>query len=121
MVDTGESYFVPSCWQHSFESSFSHADDETQLSLLQYSLHTDPVSCPKNCTYYQNRRWGWVRSRTARIFQGLYDTARELLKGFAGLSWQTQVAFIVLLVLVISPKWVPLVISLAKAIWGKAP
>jgi hypothetical protein len=121
MVDTGESYFIPVCRHQSFESIFSHMNDEIQLVMLEQNLHTNPVSCPKNCTYYENRKRAWVRFTIGRIFRGFFNGARELLKGFAGLTWQTQVAIIVFLVLVVSPKWAPILISLAKAIWGKTP
>lgn len=116
-VDAGESYFVPSCAHQSFESTFGHVDDDTQLHVLRYSLSTDPIWCPANCTYYRNQTWGRVRFETGRIF----ETARNLVKGFVGLSWQTQVAMIILIVLVIAPKWVPLLVSLVRVIWGKTP
>lgn len=121
MVDAGTSYFVPVCREQSFESPFAALSDDAQLNILQHSLSIDPLSCPKNCACYKNRKWVMAKSATGKIFKGLYETVRNLLKGFAELSWQTQVAIITLLVLFISPKWVPLVISLAKAIWGKTP
>jgi hypothetical protein len=121
MVDTGESYFVPVCSHQSFESNFAHIDDDSQLAILQHNLNNAQISCPKNCTYYTNRKWGWLWFTAKRIIKGLYGTVQDLLKGFAGLNWQTQVALIVLLVLIIAPKWVPLIISLARAFWGKTP
>lgn len=114
-------YFVPGCAHHSFESNFAHISDDMQLEILRNSLGNDPVSCPKNCTFYENHKWGWIKNAVRRVFVGLFDTLRGLLKGFVGMAWQTQVALIGLVVLIIAPKWVPLIISLAKAIWGKTP
>jgi len=85
----GESFFVPTCRYQSFELPFVPIDDDTQLAFLRRNLHTNPVSCPKNCTYYKNRRWGRVRSMTG----SLYEIARELLKGFAGLSLASSSCF----------------------------
>ena len=116
-----EFYFVPGCAHHSFESYFAHISDDMQLEILQHNLGNDPISCPKNCTFYENHRWGWTKHNTRRIVAGLYGAIRELLKGFAGLPWQTQISIVGLFVLIVSPKWVPLLISLAKAIWVKTP
>lgn len=121
MVTTGESYFAPICTHQSFESKFAHIDDDMQLAMLERNLQNAPVSCPRNCTYYQNYRWGRAKFVTKRAATGSYNTVRSLLKGFSSLSWQTQVALIVLMVLIISPQWVPVLISLVKAIWGKNP
>jgi hypothetical protein len=124
VTDAGDSYFVPSCRHHSFESNFAREDDEMQLHILRHSLNSDPVSCPKNCTYYENDRWASVKFNVRKVLNGLYDAARALWKAFAGVTWP-QVVVIAMLALIIillkAPQWVPLLISLGKAIWGKTP
>ena len=121
MVDDGSSFFIPVCRERSFESNFAHTTDAVQLDILQHSLQTDPLSCPKNCTCFKNRTWGTLQSATLKFLDTFYAGAVTLLKGFAALTWQTQVAIIGLLVLVISPKWAPLIISVARAVWGRSP
>ena len=117
--DVGRSYFVPVCRHDSFETRYGYMDDNQHLTLLQRSLHTNPISCPKNCTYYENVKWGWLKSNAARVLKNLH----VVLKGYAALPWQTQVTIIaapaLVLILWKSPKWVPLIVSLLKAIWGK--
>ena len=121
-METEESFFAPFCECNSFEGPIAYLDDHTKLGFLRRQLNTDPVSCPKNCTMYANRKWGWIKSQLKKITV-LYDVMERLLKGYATLPWQTQITLIVAPALVLilwkSPKWVPLIISLAKAIWGK--
>lgn len=117
--DEANSYFVPGCARHSFEFPFGEVSDDAQLLILRNNLGSNPLSCPKNCTYYENRKWGFLKVATRFAFGGLYGFLRDLVKGFAGLAWQTQVAFIGLVILIMSPKWVPLINSLVRAIWGR--
>jgi len=121
-IETGESFYVPFCECNSFEGPIAYLDDHTRLGFLRRQLSTDPVSCPKNCTMYEHRKWGWIKSKAKRI-RVLYDVMEKLLKGYAALPWQTQITIIVAPALVLilwkSPKWVPLLVSLLKAIWGK--
>jgi len=48
---------------------------------------------------------------------------KAMLKGYAALAWQTQVTIVgvpaVLSILCKTPNWVPQIIALAKALWGK--
>ena len=90
MVESGESYFVPSCRHHSFESNISYASDEVQLRVLQHGLQTADLSCPKNCTYYRSKRWGMLSQGGKNIAAQLYSAGGALLKGFAGLSWENS-------------------------------
>jgi hypothetical protein len=115
-VDCGESYFVPSCKHQSFESPFAAMSDEVHENILRHSLNTDPVSCPKNCTFYENRRWGQIRHAATTGLSAIYKTTSGTLKGFATLPWATQVALIILILLAISPKWAPLLLSIVKAL-----
>jgi len=123
-VDTGESYFVPVCTEQSFESNFAHIDDENQLEILRRNLNSNPVSCPQNCTCYQNRKRVWVLSEIKRGFRRLRVAGRITWKAFLRLQWP-QVVVIGMIALIIillkAPQWVPLLVSLAKAIWGKTP
>ena len=115
--DIGLSYFVPSCRHQSFEWQPCVAiSDHAQLVLLQDHLDTNPISCLKDCTYHESRSWGLIRHRTAEIVSTVYKAVIGLWKQFAALPWPTQVALIVLIVLVISPKWAAILISLAKAV-----
>lgn len=119
LVDTGRSFFVPNCGHHSFESKFAHLSDDSQLHILESSLNQDPISCPKNCTYFESRSWGNVKFLISHSVRWLCISVVKVWKEFAALSWQTQIAIIGLLVLLISPRWAPLIVSVAKAVWGK--
>jgi hypothetical protein len=117
------SYFVPRCDHRSFISNFTHLSDESQDAQLRFSLHLNPLSCPKDCTFYESRRWYKFKALVARPFTASYRAAKTLWKGYAALAWQTQVSIIgvpaLALILWKSPNWVPQIIALAKAIWGK--
>jgi len=125
VTDAGDSFFIPTCKHQSFESQFAHLTDDQQSEVLRHSLCIDPVSCPKNCTYYENHRWGWTKSTAKRLFVGIYDAIKAVLKGYAALPWQTQVAILAVPVLLVilrkSPNWLSPMLSLLKAIWGKTP
>ena len=116
LVDSGESYFIPVCRHQSFETRFGVITDDQLESMLRYNLQSDPIWCPKQCVYYQNRKWHSIRFRTSRFFSGLYSEVRGVVKGFTGLAWQTQALIVILLILVITPKWVPQLLSIIKAI-----
>jgi hypothetical protein len=117
------SYFIPACRHHSFISRIGHLSDEMQAEFLQYNLGSDPLACPKDCTFYENYWWWKFKSIVIQPFVFVSRITKALLKGFAGFAWQTQVTLILapvlLLVLWKSPNWVPQIISLAKALWGK--
>jgi len=117
------SYFIPNCKHRSFVSNIGHLSDEMQVEFLRYSLGSNPLSCPKDCTFYENYRWAKFKWNVARPFAFAFRVSKALLKGFAGFAWQTQVTLILapalLLILWKSPNWVPQIISLAKALWGK--
>ena len=117
------SFFVPNCDHRSFISNHSHLSDESQVQFLQWSLHTNPLSCPKNCTFYENRHWVDFKSGGVWPIRNLFRLTQVMLKGYATLPWPTQVTLItlptLLLILWKSPSWVPQIIALAKALWGK--
>src|SRR6266581_1079192 len=50
-------------------------------------------SC-KDCTFYENHRWGKVKWSVARPFAFAFRVSKALLRGFAGFAWQTQVTLI---------------------------
>jgi len=118
------SYFVPSCKHRSFISDVAHLGEQSQAEFLRYALCSNPVSCPKDCTYYENYRWGKLKSTIARTLGWFIQMVKSLFKGYAAFAWQTQVtlvlAAVLLLVLWKSPSWVPQLILLAKAVWGKS-
>ena len=78
----------------------------------------------QSCTYYENYRWVKLKSIATRTFGGLFQISKYLCKSYAAFAWQTQVtlvlAAVLLLVLWKSPSWVPQLILLAKAVWGKS-
>ncbi len=115
-------YFIPTCAHHSFVSDFAHTTEEIQLHILRHNLSNDPVSCPKDCTYYESRRWASTRSVIGRGLKAMLFVPGELWKAFKELTWpQATVVGVVALIIILwkSPQWVPLLVSLAKAIWGK--
>lgn len=116
-------YFVPNCIHRSFISNLSHLSDEEQAEFLQWGLHSNPLACPKDCTFYENRRWADVKASLAWPFTSFFRFTKALLKGYAALAWQTQVTIIgvpaLLLILWKAPNWVPQIVALAKALWGK--
>lgn len=117
------SFFVPRCDHRSFISIYGSASDERQDEFLRASLSINPISCPKNCSFYENRRWAAFKSALLKPFLVLGRSVRAAWKGYAGLPWQTQVTLIaapaLILILWKAPNWVPQIIALAKALWGK--
>jgi hypothetical protein len=117
------SYFIPNCKHRSFVSNISHLSDEMQAEFLRYGLASNPLSCPKDCTFYENYRWGKFKRSVARPFVFAFRISRVLLRVFSRFAWQTQVTLILvpalLLILWKSPNWVPQITALAKALWGK--
>jgi hypothetical protein len=72
--ETGEKYFVPNCARRSFQWKIPGMDEEDKLSILQYHLHDDLISCPADCTFYENRRWATAKrglSFVGRAMRGL--------------------------------------------------
>lgn len=123
IVDAGMSFFAPKCRHQSFEHRYTGCDDETLLSVLQYHLQDDPINCPQNCTWYRNNTWAGIRFHTWRAWKRATRNARGVWKEYAGLHWQTQVALITMPTMVLilwkAPSWVPHIIALARALWGK--
>jgi len=117
------SYFVPHCIHRSFLSNHSHLSDEAQAEFLKWGLQTNPLSCPKDCTFYENPRWADFKARLTWPFTALMRFMKAMLKGYAALAWQTQVTIVgvpaLLSILWKTPNWVPQIIALAKALWGK--
>jgi hypothetical protein len=109
--------FTPNCTRSSFEFSDRRLSQIAQFDALIRSLHTDPISCPKNCVNYVSAR----RVKFNRPFLSLWAARRYLLvpfQWFGKLPWQTQVLLIMLLIIALTPKWVPQMIALLKAFHG---
>jgi hypothetical protein len=117
--DEEETFFIPVCRHRSFKSNIGHLADDAQLRMLRYGLNQLPIECPKDCTFYEHRRAGWIKENTRHLFESAYTIVVDLLKGYAALQWPTQVFLILLVVLIVAPKWVPPLIQLVKAVTGK--
>jgi hypothetical protein len=116
-------YFIPICRHRSFVSNFSHLTDQQQGEQLRFSLHNNPIACPSDCLFYENRRWAETKDAVTRPFKALFGAAQSLLKDYLALPWQTQVVIIVVpafvLICWMAPQLIPLVIELAQAVRGK--
>ena len=121
-ASTGEverEFFAPICKQESFEFIYLRPPIKLRMQLLEYHLDTNPISCPVKCHYY--RRPGWDKFK-----RGLKKTGSFFAVPFAWFSkaaWQTQVAIVVGLVLIVVlslfPRWIPLLTDLINALRGK--
>jgi hypothetical protein len=124
IVETGQSFFAPFCTRQSFEvDRMWGGTDHMILFALQHRLQDNPISCPADCAYYRNRRWATTKHYSRRFSKSAANAVRGLLKWFAELKWQTQVTLIggttLVLILWKAPQWVPALVALARAIWGK--
>jgi hypothetical protein len=113
--DIGDSVFIPVCQHSSFESNFSHLKDEMQSQLLRRSLGLVALQCPKDCTFYENRKWGWVKARK----RSAIAAAAKAWKRFEALPWQTQVALVAFGVVIFAPRWSPAIVQILKAIMSR--
>ena len=89
--------------------------------------------CPKDCHFFtgrieaglerlENERETRKKERGERRYQIVvkgFQVAGIPFRWFGQLHWQTQIAMIVLAILIIAPKWVPLIIALVKAFTGR--
>ena len=100
------------------ESSFAYSKDYRGLDEKPY--------CPKGCLLFRIReqvdleaerhqhRQEWKeRFKLCRVWAGRVVSLP--FQWFSALPWQTQTAILLLLILLVSPKWVPQLIELVKA------
>jgi hypothetical protein len=72
-----------------------------------------------DCAYYQNEfRAAW-KQWIAAVWTTTPRNVGAALNWFHSLKWQIQLAFILLAVLIFSPKWVPQIEALLKAFHGQ--
>ena len=103
--------YIPHCNRDSFEWKIGRlVDRDSELRFLENRLNQEPIACPRDCHCYENRYWTQTKERAAKVL----SLVRGGLKWFSGLSWQTQIAIILLLVLALAPNWVPRIIDLVK-------
>jgi len=112
-VVMGKTVFLPKCDQRSFHWKQHPAVPKMELDILLHSLHTNPISCPKDCTNYLSRRKVNFFRRLSSLRPGAPFT------WFAKLPWQTQFLLVALIILLVAPRWVPQLVNLFNAIHGK--
>jgi hypothetical protein len=84
------SFFTPTCTHRSFVSLVSHLSDEQQADWLRNALGVNPLSCPKDCTFYKNSRWAYFKSAASKPFKTIARNMKALMQGYTALPWQTQ-------------------------------
>jgi hypothetical protein len=121
--DQSHVFFLPQCRQQSFISNYRDLSEEAQVRSLQYSLQNNPLSCPKDCTFYRSRQWNDFKRTAKKPFREVFEWMLVALKTYGHLPWQTQcvialgLAFAVILWK--APQWVPAIVALAQALRGK--
>lgn len=130
-VPTGSAivYFFPEFDQRSFVWLGPALDDQTRREMLVQSMEKGVaiISCPSECLCYENRAEAELAARKAqeavaakekrkRQWAHIVGPIKAVFNWFSGLSWQAQIALIFLGVLFLSPKWVPQIVSLIKAL-----
>jgi len=112
-------FLAPICERESFEYIYPRAPDSLKIQLLEFHLAQSPVSCPKDCRYYENREWARFKRGCGRL------AARVAVPfgWFAKADWHTQVAIIMAIllfaILTLFPGWIPLLTDLVRALRGK--
>lgn len=121
--------FLPQCDQRSFEWPRPRVDDQSQMDMLTRSMVQggEIISCPANCFCFISRADAELAERKAQTAAARREKWERRRARFAGpmknlfgwfgkLPWQTQLLIILLGILAISPKWVPQLIVLIKAL-----
>lgn len=112
-------FFAAICKRESFEFTYLRAPEKLRMQMLEYHLDQNPISCPANCHYYQKPGW-------AKLKRGVRKAGSFFAVPFVWFSkaaWQTQVAIVVGVVLIVVlrlfPRWIPLLTDLVNAVRGK--
>jgi hypothetical protein len=108
-------FFVPSCHMRSFEWKYPPIDLRQETELLISLLHENVISCPADCLNYRSV---W-RERLARTWVKARGFVIGAAKWFDSQSWQVKLGAIALAIVVLTPKWVPLIVQLLNAYHGK--
>lgn len=122
-------YFVPDCDQRSLEWSCPALDDYSRREMLVHGMEngSDIIACPAKCACYESRievelakaeamKAAAAREKRERRWARVVGPIKGVLGWFNKLPWQTQILIILLVVLFISPRWVPQLVLLIKAL-----
>ena len=104
--------FIPNCNRNSFDWKAPEFDFDDRLERRLHGLDQDPISCPKDCLYYEPRGWTKTKKLVRKIFSGI----GSWFKWFLGLHWAVQVSILLLMTSAIAPHWIPPLIDLLKAL-----
>ncbi len=112
--------FIPDCQRRSFLWKQDLGSIEMEREYLAFYNGFDLISCPADCRFY---RRAWV-SRILLFMPTVYKLfvshiLKPVFEAFAKLNGAVQILLILMLLILFSPKWVPVFIELAKAIHGK--
>lgn len=111
--------FVPQCQRRSFLWKGQPTPDLEFEKELLAMRQLDLISCPSNCKFYRHKWVSRIVGFVPSCLRWLKNTLKPVFDWYAKLSGATQVFIILLLILLFAPRWVPLVIELAKAVTGK--
>jgi hypothetical protein len=114
--------FIPKCARRSFDwKTECYGRKEDELHVLTTFLHTDPISCPKKCLNYQNKRWAQFRLKLSRTATAVGHASAAPFRWFKELpAPQVWVLFalVVLGICLLVPRLVPLITQLLNASHG---
>jgi hypothetical protein len=114
----GTTLFVPDCNRRSFDWKTPPFDRQFEFELLASMLHLGEISCPKNCVNYASQRRATLFKKVSS-FQVLPRYFAVPFLWFAKLPWQTQIATIVLGIVIAARPLIPLIVQLLNAYHGK--
>jgi hypothetical protein len=113
--EVDRTFFAPVCVQSSFQWVYLRMGQTMQATLLEYHLDQNPISCPKACTYYENRNWG----RLKKVLKSIGLLLKSGLHWFSKAPWQTQIAIIgsvvLIMILALFPRFLPFLTDMIKA------
>ncbi len=86
--------------------------------MLATMLHLAEISCPQECVYYQSK-WRAKVGRALSKLKNIPNLVGAPFRWFANLPWQTQIAIIVLIIVIVARPLIPLIVQLLNAYRGK--
>jgi hypothetical protein len=104
--------YLPQCNRDSFSWSQPRVDRQSEFDILRQMLHLEPIACPTNCRCFEHRYWGSAKRTGSKLLRAI----RDLWGAFSRLPWQTQTLFVLLLILIFAPRWIPPIIELLHAL-----
>ena len=116
--------FVPHCDKDSFDwKGDASLYRGTRLDTLVSRLRISPISCPEDCRCYEPRNWTKVKGAGSKAKSAVSGWLGAVIERFLKLPWQTQVAIIglvlIVVVLALARKEIPHIIEFLKVILGK--